>query len=900
MKKFVQTLVLSISVSIVTAQVPGAKEPSYPRYPVLKSPHINAADDEGEEEIETIEEVEIMSSDYVRERVVESPYYGRRAGNGQWSYYYENGKMGLKVNGEKVTPPIYDRVTPCQPFSFIVRQNDKFGLVDSTGKTLLDCSYDLITQLGYDFLRVGKGKKEGLYHEDGTEKIGLKYKKIIALNRANQVLVEDKKDRIHLLNCDGEKLQKNLEFVVFYQNCAIVKKKKHYALFIRDQHSKFEYDTLHEPGVNSRKKYTSPPRYGSSYKSRNRQSNQNKASKYSLNTRQNIVVLTAEQQDKVGLLDSNMKLVAPIEHDEIYNHRYDRYIELQKNGLKGYYIPSSGIYGPPEYSSLRIQQAKFLLIKLGGKEGMISMATGKVVAPPIFQDITYSNGAFIIKENKKSGILDTNGAMLLEAKYDRINNLYFSYQHVGNSLFTVLEGDKYGVFSIEKGFLLKAKYEKISPLNGMYIQTELNGRFGLYALDGTQLLAEEYKQITTNSASYRSQYPKLIVAVADSLTYVLDSSGKSLFKENLVSFHPILSEKGELNFHNYRNMNHFWELETEKGKSGIFNVLKGEYKIPAVYDEVIMGFVNEGNNQTYFMVKVNGKYGVIDEENKVLVSFQYDTLQLNGNDTKYLTETRRHVREIVFAAKKGNRYGLIDSRDSLVLPFKYKELVKLGVNVYKAKTGTHYTLIDGAGQVLNPGPFDDITQFEYLSKYDSRKWLIKNSTRVALCFYQGQMRELSETGQFLTEGVAMEKHDGFTSMRELKEALKTALNSDKDELLKDFARKICISDHLLYWAQPYLKKEMREVPNFQFLSIQAQYYDELIRFKRFEWNSPKFDRSILDREEYSITQNEIVTSIRLNDRKYEESEILNRLLNECMKINGYWVSTYFVRLYRRY
>ncbi|TNE82190.1 MAG: WG repeat-containing protein [Bacteroidetes bacterium] len=891
-KLFTPLLFLFFTASLV-AQVPGANEPTYPVYPNYGYDY----DEEVDEEEYAIESVEIDAAPERYERVeyVNSPYRNYDRQN-RWTYYYENGKQGLKVNGEKVTQPIYDRVIACYPHSFIVGQNNLYGLVDSTGKVILELQFEFMMQLNQELIQVRQDKKEGLYHADGTKVLPLKYLNVFGVNSAGQVAVQDKKHKLHLLNLKGKTIQKNVDNIQLFRNGAVVKKDDQYALFVKGGHSDFEYDSIYQTGNYSRNNRYSRNRYSSKRSS----SYQTKpAPRFHAYIRENITTLTVEKESKLGLIDSNLKLVVPIEFDEIIRQRYHSYVDLQKGELHGFYLINLGVYQAATYSSVTYMSNRFLQIKDGQKVGIVSLNTGKTIVPPYYYHVNDVDNLFIVKDRMKSGIIDTSGNVVLEPSYDRIYKLNYGRKKDEDQLFSISDGKQYGVFSLEHGLILKPSYDNISMLNNRYIVTGVGNLHGLYTLDGKQLLAEEFRFITAGKAQYGARYPKLIIAYKDSLTLLLDSAGNNILKEKIIDYSVVKNDKGIRLYSRSYNSNDFMLIVTEKGKSGILNTELGEMVIPAEYDEISMMIENGANHDTYFVVKKNGKYGVVNQQHKIQIEPRFDALQLYGNETYVRQFNGQIIPVMTFVGKLGNRYGLVNTKDSIVLPFTYSELTKLGVNTYKAKFGNHYKLIDASGKVLNAGPFDEITQFEYLSRYDARKWLIKNNSRVALTFYQGQMREISESGQFLTEAVAMKPHQGFQSIDELKLALKNALNSADDADLKDFAKKICISDHLLHWMKPFIEKERRskKQADFEYLSIEAQYYDELVRFKRFEWNSPKFDRSLLDEKEFANAEDGVYTNRRMSGRSYGESETLNHILKDCIKINGYWISSYFLRLY---
>jgi len=57
-------------------------------------------------------------------------------------------------------------------------------------------------------------------------------------------------------------------------------------------------------------------------------------------------------------------------------------------------------------------------------------------------------------------------------------------------------------------------------------------------------------------------------------------------------------------------------------------------------------------------LEYNGKWGVINEEDRLIIPFKYD-------DIKYYSES-------LMAAKLNNNWGFIDCLDKIIIPFKYE------------------------------------------------------------------------------------------------------------------------------------------------------------------------------------------------------------------------------------
>lgn len=858
----------------IMAQVPGAREERDYDYDII-------SDYAEEEMVEVAPEMEMVEDSYYSER----PYY--RSYSRDWTYYYEDGKMGLQVNGIRISAAIYTSAVAYAPYGYLVRNDRQYGFVDSTGKEILGFDYDRMEVMMNEYISVTKDGKSALYDMRGKQLIKFKHKRIVAVNGVDQIAVIDKKDKYHLLSIKGKMLVKDASSIDIYSNGAIVRKDDKYALYARDKHSGFDYDELAFPTS-----YRRSRRYSNRERD-SRRSEEKKSMLIQSNLRKQLELVTVEKDGLIGLLDTNIQLVVPIENENIKINYYPKFYQVVKGRMIGAFLPNCNKYLEPKYTSVQRATTNALEVVYAGKHGLVNLNSGLEVVPAQYDDVQGNYEGYITTDKRLNGLIDTNGKVLLNCEYSRIYHLYTVGRFdTSETFFNVEQDDQVGVYSGDQGFVIPLAFDKVRMLNKTFFVVEKNKKFGLYNLQGEMLLATEYDYIDRVNKSSKN---KVYLAVKEGNLLVLNELGQKVVEDEIASFNSPVNERYERDLDPYSNDENLKVVKLASGKVGVMNLLNQNYAIPALYDEILLTTEDYRLEKKIYLVRQKDKYGIVDQDNKIRVPFVYDSLQLYQNESVYRREGDRELIHLV-AAKKG-KYGIINTMDSVILPFKYEGLGKLGVGLYKAKKGKYYQLIDETGKVLNAGPFDDITQFEILSRYDQRTWLARNQTRVALTFYQGKMRELSEKGLFLSEAVEMQKHEGYRTMEELKEALKKALNSSEDKELKLFVKKICISDHLLHWSKPYLDNEMRKMPDFNYLSIQAQYYEELVKFKQLQWNDSTFNKHILDIEEYSERHRGVVVS-RSHLRNYD-AEALNHILRDCIKINGYWISSYFLRLYDR-
>jgi len=67
--------------------------------------------------------------------------------------FIKNGKKGLKLNGKEIVAATFEEILPFQAAVAIAKKKGKYGLIDATGKTILNFDYASIRLLqGLGFL----------------------------------------------------------------------------------------------------------------------------------------------------------------------------------------------------------------------------------------------------------------------------------------------------------------------------------------------------------------------------------------------------------------------------------------------------------------------------------------------------------------------------------------------------------------------------------------------------------------------------------------------------------------------------------------------------------------------------------------------------------------------------
>lgn len=794
----------------------------------------------------------------------------------QWAgTYQQNGKFGFVFPNDSRQEPIYEEIRSNND-GFIVKKDGLYGIADKKGTLIGKIEFDAIDM---DMYRSGNAyivKKKDSYGSmttSGKPILSIKYPRILFSDRYNpQSFIQERDGQPRMVTNDGEKvLPQNIDFVALYANVAVVKVNGKFGVFKRGQQIvPFEYDSIYNVTVENSK----APKQATG-----------RSLVFSQQTFSKIVShLIVKQHGKFGLVDTTGKLVYAPDYEQVSTET-NPYLSLggpyiiQKGQLKGMYFPSNGKRTDIVYD--RIYRDGIALI-LAGKGKMLSAfnRNGEQMFPESYESILdFGNNYFEVGKEGKRGLVDGKGNIAVPIIY---SNLQRFYQDGFTSYLQVRDGEKYGVVNFKNQVVIPVEFEFVGIENQFFrvITPKPNQKFGLYDKEGKVIVAAQYDWI---GASDTENSKLLIVKKGDFFNF-LDANNKLILPEAVSSFGYIHDEEQLLNPYS-STRNHLLYVKDKKGKFGAINEMTGKLVIPMNYDGLMQRF--EGDTHTYYSVRKGKKYGLINEKNEVVLPIEYDGISLDF--VRGINGTKDGSYGVV--VKRNGKMGTVGLKNQVQIPFVYNELQRIsGTGLYKGKTGKYYQLINSKNQVLSAGPFDEIANFERVGGWDSGL-----ADEEALSFYNGQMRRLNQNGKFVGNPVAMQPHQGYKTFDELKFALVSALDSKDDGALKDFAAKIAPSAHILYFLK-YNSFNRQQLGRVDVAYIRQKYEDDLAEFKQVRWQRENgYDRrSLILVADYTSFKNEgYVGNSRAQDLGFGD-RLMERVLRNAIKINGYWISTYFM------
>ena len=303
------------------------------------------------------------------------------------------------------------------------------------------------------------------------------------------------------------------------------------------------------------------------------------------------IFLLAEKDGKIQLYKNN-KILLDNNYQAINYSEDSKLLILQKDNKYGVTDLNGKQILSVDYEQVRIPGNYIIAVK--EKEQVIYDLTG---APK--ENLTYTNILntenenynITIDKNDKYGLINKNGNILIENKYNYIQYLYDNYFIVGG------ETGKSGIINEKGEEILPIKYEVIQKLNKDNIVQAMVGNI-------LELYNKEMKNILSMENGKIEIHDKYIKIYSSTQTAYISNDG--IVKNNFELFE-----------------NNIFASERE-GKWGFVDK-DNNVIVDYQYDKV-----TEINELGFAGIKKDGKWGVIDEKANIILEPTYKIPEQNG------------------------------------------------------------------------------------------------------------------------------------------------------------------------------------------------------------------------------------------------------------------------------
>ena len=506
---------------------------------------------------------------------------------------------------------------------FKLHENEKYGVIDTKGNILIDCKYDNIdipnptkpVFIVYSNYNEELGQYETQVINDKNEKILTEYNEVLPLmfKETNtevpyekSVLRYKENDKYGIINFEGKKITDaiydSIESLLYKEGCLLVKQNDKYGIINIKGKEVIEtkYDSIVADGYYE------------------------KETKY-----KNAGFIVGQRQDegyRYGYIDSKGNILLETLYNELHRiteitNENDVYLLAFKNGLAGIYKNKDQvlehIYEEIEYNN----QNNLFIVQKSSKQGIVD-DKGKTILNIEYDYIMISGNKINAKKDDIIRIFDLNGN-----EEEKLNNTTILSSENEKYFITINREDKFGVSDIDGNILIENKYSYIEYAFEDYFIVTKDDKVGILDSRGSKKIDFIYdviQKIDDTKVLQAILEDNMIHLYNDKLDKVLETKNASIKLEN--SYIKILTDATkeylDTNGNVLKNKDIYTNiplLSYEKnGKFG-FKDLNGNVKIEASYD-----MVTELNSYGFAAIKKDNKWGVIDENAKIIVEPTYE------------------------------------------------------------------------------------------------------------------------------------------------------------------------------------------------------------------------------------------------------------------------------------
>ena len=434
--------------------------------------------------------------------------------------------------------------------------NSYYGISEKNGKVVLPAVFYSIRELPNGDVSVRLGRSTGLFSSDFKQIIPIEYENVSPLGTKSLYLV----DR---LNSD-------------YDN----------ARRLIDNNDK---DIL-----------------GDNYQNITIPSSLNKDYSYSDYSTVNYLMVKSKSNNKYGIYDiKNGRMAVPAKYDQIENAG-DGQI-LVKEGTTYNVLRNFSPVFKMNMAEIKYYDAGLYLVNTGSKWG-VADNSGEFVVPAVYNSVNYVRGKlplFIVSQSPGKYSVITDKSKALFSDYDTIIN-------VNDVHFILKRNKKWGLMDILGTEVLPLSYDTIYS-DGYRRVFAKKGTITLVNLTDGRVEATPTPYEDIETLSYSSAYK----VRKGNLYGILNSN---LQKETELEYESITRESRAYDNYSY------WVQKN--GKKGILSS-RWETHLPIKYDQILYF-----SSIPAFVVKLNNKYGIVDLYNNEIEPVKYDYIGTYSGDDK--------------------------------------------------------------------------------------------------------------------------------------------------------------------------------------------------------------------------------------------------------------------------
>lgn len=348
----------------------------------------------------------------------------------------------------------------------------------------------------------------------------------------------------------------------------------------------------------------------------------------------------------------------------------------------------------------------------------------------------YNNGLYVVRKDNDEegtyayGVVNEGGTVYIPVEYDRIEftNEYGAYE---DNVYECEKNGKWGLVSSTNGTLLPCEYSSLSNKGNGIWRTCKSGKYGYVQLNGTSSITTLIPCIYESLGNYSSD--SYIHATLKGKKGMIDSKNKiiipfeysnvgnpchtsngysiiwvekdgklGIYNDDGKELQPcdidkayILTEYNsiELSYTDCPSTDYIYIVRN--GLTGLISGSTFETIIPCMYE-----YLSPIKTSKAFY-KANGKWGIIDTNNKTIQLAIYDNVEIDGSTLSEQKMPSMAFQSNMYVRSNG-KVGMLKANGEDFIPVKYDSLGMYSDNMLVAKVGDKYGFFNEEGKETVP------------------------------------------------------------------------------------------------------------------------------------------------------------------------------------------------------
>lgn len=412
-------------------------------------------------------------------------------------------------------------------------------------------------------------------------------------------------------------------------------------------------------------------------------------------------------KNKYGYIDTLGRIVIPTNYDGVSYFINDLAV-VYKDNKAGIINRANEVILPFNFDLLSSGDNRRLINKKnnGSQFGLVSVDGQTILENKYSMIAHFQNTFYLAEKDKKWELFDSLGQLVFNEPFDEA---YILRKH---SLVKLKVNGKFGLFNIDGKMVIPFMYDDIYNPSEELIAVKNNDKWGFVNLNNKVIIPFSYDEVTNFSNGLSR------VKIGDKYNLV-NKNNELTFPVNLKSVYRIINSnlfsvgnRGSFQIYDekikrklpvyFQSIAHCYHDRVRFKKDNKFGYLNSKGKIVILNNFEEAGSFSNG----YSIVKVNDKSGIIDTFGNELLPIVYDEIRRYRGEQRIL--------------KKDGKFG-VAVKTKIRIPVIYNFLKGTYFDKYITKQEEKLGLINLDNEVVLKNEYDEIIDSNYRYGYEVRK-----------------------------------------------------------------------------------------------------------------------------------------------------------------------------------